>query len=140
MAKKKRARRTVVSSTAAPSAEDILFTKDGIPKTVADEMAKRLMIFGGPPTVMVFLSFPLSYWSLKAGSGITPGNVLFISISLILLASGSAVYGMLSTPWTPQESNSFLGWQNFKINLQRLRSALKTEGERNRIAKKSQQP
>lgn len=135
MAKKKRARRTVIS---APSAETMPFTKDGIPKTVADEMAKRLLIFGGPPTAMVFLSFPLSYWSAKSGSGLTPGNVLFISICFILLASGSAVYGMLSTPWTSSEAKSFLGWQNFKINLQRLRSALKTEGERKRETQQSE--
>ncbi len=114
------------------------FTRDGIPKPVADEMAKRLLIFGGPPTLLVFLSFPLSFWAAKSGAGITPGQVLLISIGFVLLASGSAVYGMLSTAWTPDEAKSWLGWQNFQVNLQRLRNALKTEGERAREQRKTQ--
>ncbi|WP_218081374.1 PAM68 family protein [Anthocerotibacter panamensis] len=135
MAKKNRSRRA--GRVTPPVQSDVPFTKDGIPKPVADRMGKRAAAFGAPPTLLMFATFFVSYWLLSRGVPIPPGMVLFVSISFAALASGGVVYGMLSTPWGVGEQGTPLGWRAFRTNLQRLFSGLETESERLRTEKRA---
>jgi hypothetical protein len=134
MAKKKRAQIPIPSAvTATP--EGMPFTRDGIPKTVADQMVKRALIFGVPPTLLAFSTFPICYSLFKSGAPLPSGVVILISLGFVALGSGGAVFGMFSTPWTAAETYSFWGFKNVKINFQRILNALETEGEKIRIEK-----
>jgi hypothetical protein len=132
MAKKKRSRQRAM---AQPAQGPVELTNYGIPKQITDEMGKRALLFGGPPTLMVFLTFPVAYFLLSQGVKVSDLAVLVISIGFIPLASGCAVYGMLSTPWVAGEATNWFGWRNFRMNLDRLLAALREEGEKTRIEK-----
>ncbi len=121
----------------AATADATPFTKDGIPKTVADRMMKRAVGFSSVPTLLGFLIFPAGYFLLKAGYTIPNWMVVFTSMGFLGLGVAGISYGLLSTPWLPSETGTFWGWKTFWENVQRLSTGLGKEGERIRAEKQA---
>tara|TARA_B100000212_G_scaffold283449_1_gene223624 strand:+ start:1659 stop:2105 length:447 start_codon:yes stop_codon:yes gene_type:complete len=97
----------------------------GIPKYVADRMARRILFTAGIPTVLGMSVFVVSYFIVtKKIAEIPPSSTIAISALFFLLGLGGLSYGILSASWdiTP---GSFLGLENISLNIQRAKAAFK---------------
>jgi len=98
---------------------------NGIPKYVADRMAKRIFFTAGIPTLLGMSVFIISYIIVtKKIAEIPPSSTIAISALFFLLGLGGLSYGILSASWdiTP---GSFLGLENISLNIQRAKAAFK---------------
>ena len=98
---------------------------NGIPKYVADRMAKRIFFTAGIPTLLGMSVFVVSYIIVtKKIAEIPPSSTIAISALFFLLGLGGLSYGILSASWdiTP---GSFLGLENIPLNIQRAKAAFK---------------
>ena len=98
---------------------------NGIPKYVADRMAKRIFFTAGIPTLLGMSVFIISYILVtKKIAEIPPSSTIAISALFFLLGLGGLSYGILSASWdiTP---GSFLGLENISLNIQRAKAAFK---------------
>ena len=99
----------------------------GIPRDVADRMARRVAISTGVPSVLGMAVFVISYLLVSRGIlDIPPGITLVASGFFFLLGLIGLSYGVLSASWEPQPG-SLLGLEHLKPNLQRLRSSIKAQ-------------
>ena len=99
----------------------------GIPREVADRMARRVAISTGVPSVLGMAVFVISYLLFSRGIlDIPPGITLVASGFFFLLGLIGLSYGVLSASWEPQPG-SLLGLEHLKPNLQRLRSSIKAQ-------------
>ncbi len=97
----------------------------GIPKFVADRMARRIIITAGIPTILGMSVFVGSYFIVtKNIAEIPPSSTIAISALFFLLGLGGLSYGILSASWD-KEPGSFLGVENIPINIERAKSAFK---------------
>ena len=97
----------------------------GIPKYVADRMAKRIFFTAGIPTLLGMSVFVISYIIVtRKIAEIPPSSTIAISALFFLLGLGGLSYGILSASWdiTP---GSFLGLENIALNIQRAKAAFK---------------
>jgi len=98
---------------------------NGIPKYVADRMAKRIFFTAGIPTLLGMSVFIISYIIVtKKIAEIPPSSTIAISALFFILGLGGLSYGILSASWdiTP---GSFLGLENIPLNIQRAKAAFK---------------
>ena len=98
---------------------------NGIPKYVADRMAKRIFFTAGIPTLLGMSVFVISYIIVtKKIAEIPPSSTIAISALFFILGLGGLSYGILSASWdiTP---GSFLGLENIPLNIQRAKAAFK---------------
>ena len=99
----------------------------GIPREVADRMARRVAISTGVPSVLGMAVFVISYLLVSRGIlDIPPGITLVASGFFFLLGLIGLSYGVLSASWEPQPG-TLLGLEHLKPNLQRLRSSIKAQ-------------
>ena len=99
----------------------------GIPREVADRMARRVAISTGVPSMLGMAVFVISYLLVSRGIlDIPPGITLVASGFFFLLGLIGLSYGVLSASWEPQPG-SLLGLEHLKPNLQRLRSSIKAQ-------------
>ncbi len=97
----------------------------GIPKYVADRMAKRIFFTAGIPTLLGMSVFVISYIIVtKKIAEIPPSSTIAISALFFLLGLGGLSYGILSASWDI-EPGSFLGLENISINIKRAKAAFK---------------
>ena len=97
----------------------------GIPKYVADRMARRIAFTTGLPTICGMSVFVISYIIVtKNIAEIPPSSTIAISASFFLLGLGGLSYGILSASWE-RETGSLLGLENIPKNFQRMKSAFK---------------
>ena len=97
----------------------------GIPKYVADRMAKRIFFTAGIPTLLGMSVFVVSYIIVtRKIAEIPPSSTIAISALFFLIGLGGLSYGILSASWdiTP---GSFLGLENIPLNIQRAKAAFK---------------
>ena len=97
----------------------------GIPKYVADRMAKRIFFTAGIPTLLGMSVFVISYIIVTRNiAEIPPSSTIAISALFFLLGLGGLSYGILSASWdiTP---GSFLGLENIPLNIKRAKAAFK---------------
>ena len=97
----------------------------GIPKYVADRMAKRIFFTAGIPTLLGMSVFVVSYIIVTKGiAEIPPSSTIAISALFFLIGLGGLSYGILSASWdiTP---GSFLGLENIPLNIERAKAAFK---------------
>ena len=109
----------------------------GIPKYVADRMARRILFTAGIPTVLGMSVFVVSYFIVtKKIAEIPPSSTIAISALFFLLGLGGLSYGILSASWdiTP---GSFLGLENISLNIQRAKAAFKPASQNFDEAKKN---
>ncbi len=98
---------------------------NGIPKYVADRMAKRIFFTAGIPTVMGMSVFVVSYIIVTRNiAEIPPSSTIAISALFFLLGLGGLSFGILSASWD-KEPGSFFGIENIPLNIERAKAAFK---------------
>ena len=125
-----------IKTTIAKSAFENLETKvnsttnkksspSGIPKYVADRMARRIFFTTGIPTILGMSVFVVSYIIVtKNIAEIPPSSTIAISAMFFLLGLAGLSYGILSASWD-KEPGSFFGIENIPMNIQRAKAAFK---------------
>ena len=97
----------------------------GIPKYVADRMARRILITAGIPTILGMSVFVVSYIIVTRNiAEIPPSSTIAISALFFLLGLAGLSFGILSASWD-KEPGSFFGIENIPMNIQRAKSAFK---------------
>ena len=97
----------------------------GIPKYVADRMARRIFFTAGIPTVMGMSVFVISYIVVTRNiAEIPPSSTIAISALFFLLGLGGLSFGILSASWD-KEPGSFFGIENIPLNIERAKAAFK---------------
>ncbi len=97
----------------------------GIPKYVADRMARRIFFTAGIPTIMGMSVFVISYIIVtKNIAEIPPSSTIAISALFFLLGLAGLSFGILSASWD-KEPGSFFGIENIPMNIQRAKAAFK---------------
>tara|TARA_B100000886_G_scaffold199357_1_gene137470 strand:- start:55 stop:504 length:450 start_codon:yes stop_codon:yes gene_type:complete len=97
----------------------------GIPKYVADRMARRIFFTAGIPTLMGMSVFIISYFIVTRNiAEIPPSSTIAISALFFLLGLGGLSFGILSASWD-REPGSFFGIENISMNIQRAKAAFK---------------
>jgi VIT1/CCC1 family predicted Fe2+/Mn2+ transporter len=100
-------------------------TSRGIPKYVADRMAKRIFFTAGIPTILGMSVFVVSYIIVtKNIAEIPPSSTIAISALFFLLGLAGLSFGILSASWD-KEPGSFFGIENIPMNIQRAKDAFK---------------
>ena len=100
-------------------------TSSGIPKYVADRMARRIFITAGIPTVLGMSVFVISYIIVTRNiAEIPPSSTIAISAFFFLLGLGGLSFGILSASWD-KEPGSFFGVENIPMNIKRAKAAFK---------------
>ena len=100
-------------------------TTKGIPKYVADRMARRVLFTAGIPTIMGMSVFIISYIIVTRNiAEIPPSSTIAISALFFLLGLGGLSFGILSASWD-KEPGSFFGIENIPLNVQRAKAAFK---------------
>ena len=108
--------KTVVNSKSSTS---------GIPKYVADRMARRIFFTAGIPTIMGMSVFVVSYIIVtKNIAEIPPSSTIAISALFFLLGLGGLSFGILSASWD-KKPGSFFGIENIPLNIERAKAAFK---------------
>ena len=125
-----------IKTTIAKSAFENLETKvksttnkksstSGIPKYVADRMARRIFFTTGIPTILGMSVFVVSYIIVTRNiAEIPPSSTIAISAMFFLLGLAGLSYGILSASWD-KEPGSFFGIENIPMNIQRAKAAFK---------------
>ena len=100
-------------------------SSNGIPKYVADRMAKRIFFTAGIPTILGMSVFVVSYFIVtKNIAEIPPSSTIAISALFFLIGLGGLSYGILSASWD-KDPGSFLGIENIPLNIERAKAAFK---------------
>ncbi len=97
----------------------------GIPKYVADRMARRIFFTAGIPTILGMSVFVVSYIIVTRNiAEIPPSSTIAISALFFLLGLAGLSFGILSASWD-EEPGSFFGIENIPMNIQRAKAAFK---------------
>ena len=97
----------------------------GIPKYVADRMARRIFFTAGIPTIMGMSVFVVSYIIVTRNiAEIPPSSTIAISALFFLLGLGGLSFGILSASWD-KEPGSFFGIENIPLNIERAKAAFR---------------
>ena len=108
-----------------PTTTPKTYQSKGIPKYVADRMARRIFFTAGIPTIMGMLVFVVSYIIVTRNiAEIPPSSTIAISALFFLLGLGGLSFGILSASWD-KEPGSFFGIENIPINIERAKAAFK---------------
>tara|TARA_A100001035_G_scaffold31396_1_gene21155 strand:- start:188 stop:628 length:441 start_codon:yes stop_codon:yes gene_type:complete len=100
-------------------------SKTGIPKYVADRMARRIFFTAGIPTILGMSVFVVSYIIVTRNiAEIPPSSTIAISALFFLLGLAGLSFGILSASWD-KEPGSFFGIENIPMNIQRAKDAFK---------------
>ena len=100
--------------------------KSGIPSYVANRMARRIAFTTGIPTLSGMGVFIGSYFLISKGiADISPTLTLVSSAICFLVGLLGLSYGILSASWD-FNPGSFLGFENIKPNINRIKDAFKT--------------
>ena len=125
--KKKLSDKTVFSNLEKKSINVITPKKstNGIPKYVADRMARRIFFTAGIPTILGMSVFVVSYIIVTRNiAEIPPSSTIAISALFFLLGLAGLSFGILSASWD-KEPGSFFGIENIPMNIERAKSAFK---------------
>ena len=97
----------------------------GIPKYVADRMARRIFFTAGIPTILGMSVFVISYIIVTRNiAEIPPSSTIAISALFFLLGLAGLSFGILSASWD-KEPGSFFGIENIPMNIKRAKAAFK---------------
>ena len=98
----------------------------GIPKYVANRMARRIAFTTGIPTISGMGVFVGSYFLITKGiADISPTITLVSSAICFLIGLLGLSYGILSASWD-KHSGSILGLENISPNINRMKDAFKS--------------
>ena len=100
-------------------------SNSGIPKYVADRMARRIFFTTGIPTILGMSVFVGSYIIVTRNiAEIPPSATIAISALFFLLGLAGLSFGILSASWD-KEPGSFFGIENIPLNIKRAKAAFK---------------
>ena len=100
-------------------------SSSGIPKYVADRMARRIFFTAGIPTILGMSVFVVSYIIVTRNiAEIPPSSTIAISALFFLLGLAGLSFGILSASWD-KEPGSFFGIENIPMNIRRAKAAFK---------------
>jgi len=100
---------------------------EGIPKPIANRMARRVLFTTGLPTICGMGVFVISYVLITKGiAEIAPALTLLLSGTFFLLGLVGLSYGILSASWE-KEKGSFLGIEIIGPNIQKMKAAFKAK-------------
>ena len=100
--------------------------ESGIPKYVANRMARRIAFTTGIPTASGMGVFIGSYFLISKGiAEISPTVTLVSSAMCFLVGLLGLSYGILSASWD-FNPGSFLGFENINPNINRIKDAFRT--------------
>ena len=100
-------------------------SSSGIPKYVADRMARRIFFTAGIPTILGMSVFVISYIIVTRNiAEIPPSSTIAISALFFLLGLAGLSFGILSASWD-KEPGSFFGIENIALNIERAKAAFK---------------
>ena len=100
-------------------------SSSGIPKYVADRMARRIFFTTGIPTILGMSVFVVSYIIVTRNiAEIAPSATIAISALFFLIGLAGLSFGILSASWD-KEPGSFLGIENIPLNIKRAKAAFK---------------
>ena len=126
--KKKNSPEKTVFSTLENTSNTISTSKrssSGIPKYVADRMARRIFFTAGIPTILGMSVFVVSYIIVTRNiAEIPPSSTIAISALFFLLGLAGLSYGILSAS-LDKEPGSFFGVENIPMNIKRAKAAFK---------------
>ncbi len=129
--KSKSSKKINTNTNAFSSSSDNISVKNerkiekGIPKYVADRMARRIFFTAGIPTILGMSVFVISYIIVtKNIAEIPPSSTIAISALFFILGLGGLSYGILSASWD-KDPGSILGIENIPLNIQRAKAAFK---------------
>ena len=98
----------------------------GIPKYVANRMARRIAFTTGIPTLSGMGVFIGSYFLISKGIAEIPPTVTLVSSAMCFLVGLLGLsYGILSASWD-FKPGSLLGFENIKPNINRMKDAFKS--------------
>ena len=108
-----------------PTATTKIKQSSGIPKYVADRMARRILITAGIPTLLGMSVFVVSYIIVTRNiAEIPPSSTIAISALFFLLGLGGLSFGILSASWD-KDPGSFFGIENIPLNIERAKAAFR---------------
>ncbi len=108
-----------------PTVTSRIKQSSGIPKYVADRMARRIFFTAGIPTIMGMSVFVVSYIIVTRNiAEIPPSSTIAISALFFLLGLGGLSFGILSASWD-KEPGSFFGVENIPLNIERAKAAFR---------------
>jgi len=119
------------TNSSAPKIERKKISKNnrkesGIPKYVANRMARRIVFTTGIPTLSGMGVFIGSYFLISRGiAEIAPTVTLVSSAMCFLVGLLGLSYGILSASWD-LNPGTFLGFENIKPNIKRMKEAFKS--------------
>ena len=126
--KKKNISQTTAFAHLETKSETVITPKkssSGIPKYVADRMARRIFIAAGIPTIMGMSVFVVSYIIVTRNiAEIPPSSTIAVSALFFLLGLAGLSFGILSASWD-KDPGSFFGIENIPLNIQRAKAAFK---------------
>ena len=100
--------------------------ESGIPKYVANRMARRIVFTTGIPTLSGMGVFIGSYFLISKGIAEISPTVTLVSSAMCFLAGLLGLsYGILSASWD-FNPGSFLGFENIRPNINRIKDAFKS--------------
>ncbi|MGD1715482.1 PAM68 family protein [Hydrocoleum sp. CS-953] len=100
--------------------------ENSIPEVVSRRMISRMVLLSGTPLLFSLLTFVFSYFIITNDIFILPNQaVLLVSMGFFGLSVIGLSYGLFSASWDEDKKGSVLGWQEVKINFQRMKEAWK---------------
>lgn len=105
--------------------------QSGVPEDVSRRMLKRMLVLSGTPMLFGISVFFGSYYIVSHDLFRLPTvAVLLVSLGFFGLSVLGLSYGVLSASWDEGgEDGSLVGWQEFRLNLDRLISSWKASKE-----------
>lgn len=100
--------------------------ESSIPEIVSQRMVTRMVLLSGTPLILALLTFVISYFIITNDILILPNQaVLLVSMGFFGLSVIGLSYGLFSASWDEEKKGTLLGWQELKINFQRMKEARK---------------
>ncbi|BAZ43728.1 hypothetical protein NIES4102_07290 [Chondrocystis sp. NIES-4102] len=95
-----------------------------IPDVVSKRMGRRMAVFCGIPSVLGMSSLFIFYWlKIKEVIELPPYLALAVSFGFLGLGVIGLSYGLFSACWDEDREGSLMGFDEFKVNLERTKDA-----------------
>lgn len=103
-----------------------------IPDVVSKRMGKRMAVFCGIPSALGMSSLFIFYWlRIKDIVELPPYAALAVSFGFLGLGVAGLSYGLFSACWDEDRAGSLMGLDEFKVNIERAKTAWKESKKAN---------
>ena len=103
-----------------------------IPDVVSKRMGKRMAVFCGIPSTLGMSSLFIFYWlKIKEVVELPPYAALAVSFGFLGLGVLGLSYGLFSACWDEDRAGTLMGFDEFKVNLERTKEAWKASKKAN---------